>query len=391
MVDYLHQRFGNYVLLKLIGRGGFANVYLGRHIYLRTYAAIKVMRTSLVEKEHRNFLYEARIVASLEHKHIVRILDYGVKAGIPYLVMNYTPYGSLRKQYAPGTRLQVEIIVEYVQQLAEALEYIHSQGLVHRDVKPENILLGKNGEILLSDFGIAVVAQRASPASIHDFTGSFSYTAPERFQGFASPASDQYALGVVVYEWLTGERPFRGSPEQIIRQHLYSSPPSLRSKFPDIPTEVENVVFKSLEKDPSRRFGNIQEFANALKQAVYPPSSLPEARPQVQEDKKIAVYDNISKFFLSDVLASITLSVLLYVWGMMPNVIIQVFGACLLILPIISALAQKSRFMRIIAVLIAILSGIIGILAHSIQALSVIQLSLLIYCSVVASLLKFFN
>ena len=158
----------------------------------------------------------------------MRILDYGVKAGIPYLVMNYTPHGSLRKQYAHGSRLQVETIVDYVQQLVEALDYIHRQGLVHRDVKPENILLGINGEILLSDFGIAFVARHASPASIHDFTGSFSYTAPERFQGFAIPASDQYALGVVVYEWLAGERPFRGSPEQIIRQHLYNSPPSLQ-------------------------------------------------------------------------------------------------------------------------------------------------------------------
>jgi serine/threonine protein kinase len=391
MVNYLHQRFGNYVLLKLIGRGGFANVYLGRHIYLRTYAAIKVMRTSLVEMEYRNFLREAQIVASLEHRHIVRIHDYGVKAGIPYLVMNYTPHGSLRKQHPQGTRLPVETIVDYVQQLAEALEYIHSQELVHRDVKPENILLGRNGEILLSDFGIAIVAQRATPTSMHDFTGSFSYTAPERFQGYAFPASDQYALGVVVYEWLTGERPFRGSPEQIIRQHLYISPPPLRVRFPDIPLEIEHVLFKSLKKDPRGRYASVQDFADALNQAVYPPSSLPEVKSQVQEENNIKVYDNIGKFFLYDVLATITLSIILYVCGMMPNSIIQVFGACLLILPIISAIAQKNWYMRIIAVFIAILSGIVGILAHSIQVLSVIQLSLLIYCSVVASLLKIFK
>ena len=293
MANYLNHRFGNYLLVKLIGQGGFANVYLGRHIYLGTYAAIKVMRTSLVDKERHNFLREARLIASLEHKHIVRILDYGVKARIPYLVMNYASHGSLRQKHPPGSRLPLETIVDYIQQLADALEYIHKLGLIHLDVKPENLLLGSNGEILLSDFGIAFVTQNTPSSRTPGFTGTLSYTAPERFQGYAYSASDQYALGVIVYEWLAGERPFRGSPEQIVQQHLYTVPPSLNKKFPDISSDIEYVVFKSLEKDPRRRFASIQDFADAMYQAVYPSPSLPAPESQVLEDNRVKVYDNI--------------------------------------------------------------------------------------------------
>lgn len=273
MVSYLNQHFGHYVLLKLIGRGGFADVYLGRHIYLRTYVAIKVMRTPLAGKERQKFLREARIVASLEHRHIVRLLDFGVRAGIPYLVMNYASNGSLRQQYPQGTRLSLDIILNYVQQLADALEYIHKRGFIHLDIKPDNILLGRNGEVLLSDFGIAVVARNASFTGLRDFTGTLAYTAPERFRGFAYPASDQYALGVVVYEWLAGERPFHGSPAQIARQHLYTPPPLLSTRFPDISPDIEYVVHRLLEKDPRRRFAGVQEFADALHQTVYPSST----------------------------------------------------------------------------------------------------------------------
>ncbi len=391
MVSYLNQRFGNYVLLRLIGRGGFADVYLGRHVYLGTYAAIKVMRTRLADKEHRNFLREAHIVASLEHKHIVRMLDFGVKAGNPYLVMNYAPNGSLRKQYPQGTRLPLETILDYVQQLADALEYIHKQGLIHLDIKPENILQRRNGEILPSDFGIAVVAQSDSSSMMQAFTGTLSYTAPERFQGYAYSASDQYALGVVVYEWLAGERPYRGSPARIVQQQMYALPPPLSMRFPDISSDVEYVVFKALEKDPRRRFASVQDFADALKQAAYPSSSLPELRPQALEDSKLKVYENIVKFFSYDVLASILLSIILYVCGMMPNSVILVFGMCLLTLPILSAFAQKNWPMRITAIGTAILSGIVGFLTHSLPILSVLQMSLLIFCSVVAYLLKFFK
>jgi serine/threonine protein kinase len=108
---------------------------------------------------------------------------------------------------------------------------------------------------------------------LRDFTGTLAYTAPERFQGFAYPASDQYALGIVVYEWLAGERPFHGSPVQIARQHLYTPPPLLSTRFPDISPDVEYVVHRLLEKDPRRRFASVQEFADALHQAVYPSST----------------------------------------------------------------------------------------------------------------------
>ena len=273
MVSYLNQRFGHYTLLRLIGKGGFSDVYLGRHIYLGMYAAIKVMKTHLAGKERRKFLREARIVASLEHQYIVRVLDFGVKAGIPYLVMNYAPNGSLRKQYPQGTRLPIDTIMYYIQQLNSALMYIHEQGLIHLDIKPDNILLGRNGEILLSDFGIAVVAQKAFFTRMQGFTGTLSYTAPERFHGYVYQASDQYALGVVIYEWLMGERPFRGSHAQIVRQLMYVAPPPMHTKFPDISYNIEQVVLRSLEKDPRRRFASVQDFVDALNHAVYPSST----------------------------------------------------------------------------------------------------------------------
>ena len=251
-------------------------------------------------------------------------------------------------------------------------------------------MLGSNGEILLSDFGIAFVTQNTPSSRTPGFTGTLSYTAPERFQGYAYSASDQYALGVIVYEWLAGERPFRGSPEQIVQQHLYTVPPSLSKKFPDISSDIEYVVFKSLEKDPRRRFASMKDFADAMYQAVYPSPSLPALESQVLEDSRVKVYDNIVKFFSFDILASISLSIIMLLCGIMPNSIILVSGVCLLILPIISAFTQKYWSIRITAVVIGVLSGIIGILVHSIEVLLVIQISLLIYCTVVAYLLKFF-
>lgn len=262
------QQLGNYRLVRLLGRGGFAEVYLGEHIHLGTQAAIKVLHTQLTGGDIEQFRTEARIIARLEHPHIVRILDFGVEEKTPFLVMSYAPNGNLRQRHPKGIRLPLETIVSYVKQVADGLQYAHDQRLIHRDIKPENMLLGRRNEVLLSDFGIAAVAHNTSSLKTQDYSGTVPYSAPEQIKGKPCPASDQYALGITVYEWLTGTRPFNGfSQIEIAMQHLSDPPPSLSGKIPTILSDVEQVVLQALAKDPQQRFASMKAFADALEQA----------------------------------------------------------------------------------------------------------------------------
>ncbi|MBV9232303.1 MAG: serine/threonine protein kinase [Chloroflexi bacterium] len=263
----LGQQLGNYRLMRLLGRGAFAEVYLGEHLHLGIQAAIKVLHTDLMDDEQIElFRSEARLVAHLVHPHIVQVLEFGVEHSIPFLVMRYAPGGTLRQLHPKGSRVFLPTIVAYVKQVASALQYAHDEHLIHRDVKPENMLIGSNHEILLSDFGIALVAQTSRQRSLQEVAGTAIYMAPEQFRGDARTASDQYALGVVVYEWLCGARPFKGSFSEIASQHLFMPPPPLHERLPDIAPAVEQVVFKALAKDPSQRFGSVWEFAVAFEQ-----------------------------------------------------------------------------------------------------------------------------
>ncbi len=149
MTDRVGQQLGNYHLLKLIGRGSFAEVYLGEHQHLNSQAAIKVLNTHFTSEDKDRFYAEARTIARLTHPHIVRILDFNVEDGIPFLIMEYAPNGTLRQRHPKGTRVPLEIVVSYVKQVADALQYIHTQKLIHRDVKPESMLLGQSNEVLL--------------------------------------------------------------------------------------------------------------------------------------------------------------------------------------------------------------------------------------------------
>src|SRR5216683_3046150 len=227
MTERVGQQLGNYRLVRLLGEGGFAEVYLGEHAHLSRQAAIKVLHTQLTQRDIEKFREETRTIARLEHPNIVPVLDFGVDNRTPYLVMSYAVNGTLRQRHPKGTRLPLATIVSYVKQIAGALQYAHDQKLIHRDVKPENMLVGKHDEILLSDFGIAVMAQSSRYQNPQDMAGTMTYMAPEQMQGKARPASDQYSLGIVVYEWLTGQRPFHGSLTELIGQHISTPPPSL--------------------------------------------------------------------------------------------------------------------------------------------------------------------
>jgi len=217
MVDRVGQQLGKYRLTRLLGQGGFAEVYLGEHLRLGTQAAVKVLSTLLANAvEVESFEQEARLIANLSHPHIVRVFDFDVQDNIPFLVMDYAAGGTLRQRHPKGTILPLATIITYVKQVADALQYAHDQRLIHRDIKPENMLVGQHEEILLSDFGIAIVAQSSRYQGIEEMTGTMAYMAPEQIQGKPRLASDQYALGVVVYEWLSGNRPFHGSLTEIV-------------------------------------------------------------------------------------------------------------------------------------------------------------------------------
>ena len=262
------QQLGQYRLTRLLGRGGFADVYLGEQIYLGSQAAIKVLSAPLAPEARSGFLDEARTLVWLAHPHIIRLLDYGVQEQTPFLVMEFAPGGTLRQLHPKGERLPLSIVVAYLQQVAEALQYAHHERLIHRDVKPDNLLLGRHGEILLSDFGIALLAHSSRSQRTEQIVGTVSYMAPEQIQGHPCQASDQYALGVIAYEWLSGTRPFSGSFVEVAAKHCLAQPPPLQAARLGIPAAVEAVVLRALAKRPERRFASVQAFAATLREAA---------------------------------------------------------------------------------------------------------------------------
>ena len=282
MTERVGQQFGQYMLSRFLGQGSFGEVYLGEHIYHNnTQVAVKVLQARLTAEDLKEFINEAGTTFRLQHPHIVRLLDFGIgPANTPFLAMAYAPNGTLRQRHPKGTRLPLDSIIAYVRPIAAALQHAHNERLIHRDVKPENILLGPNDEVWLSDFGIAVVANSTHSLDTEKPGGTVPYMAPEQLRGKPRPASDQYALGVIVYEWLCGERPFNGTATEIAMQHFLEPPPSLREKMPAVTPDVEQVVLTALAKDPAARFASVQAFATALQVAlaVQPPLDARSAR-----------------------------------------------------------------------------------------------------------------
>jgi serine/threonine protein kinase len=286
-LDRTGQIFGKYEIKEFLGQGGFAEVYRGVHTHIpQQQAAIKILIKQLVQSRTSQFEQEAQIIATLRHPNIVRMYDYDIYSNlsqtttlVPYIVMDYIPGGSARQNYPRGTRLDFRNVVTYVQQVAMALQYAHDvvqkpkQGIMHLDVKPENMLLGEQGQILLSDFGLARFF--SSKELLTDIQGTVSYMSPEQFEGKPGFASDQYALGIVAYEWLCGHTPFKGKTiEEIQYNHQYTLPPSLRSQIAGLPPEVEMVIMRALKKNPLDRYAKVSDFARELEGAFYPQAAV---------------------------------------------------------------------------------------------------------------------
>jgi len=279
VVDYPCEQLGNYRLVRLLGRSGFANVYLGEHLYLKRLATIKVLRTALSDKEKRRFLEGARLLAKLSHPQIVHVLEFEVTQrsvilqnkriveNIPFLIMDFVPGNNLRTVYTAGSTLTLDTVVKYMKQTASPLQYAHDRGIIHRDIKPENLFLNKQQQVLLSDFGLALFAPLPGLLSLQDRAGTAAYAAPEQLRGKPVFASDQYALGIIAYEWLCGHQPFAGDDVAVIWQHISVPPPPIRQEKPSISAAVEDVILQALAKDPQQRFPGVIAFAQALENA----------------------------------------------------------------------------------------------------------------------------
>ena len=287
--DRVGQQLGNYRLLRFLRREGTTDVYLGEHIFLKTQAAIKVLPGQLSQQELEAFLAETRNIARMKHPNILRILEFGVEGRTPFLVTDYTLNGSLRQLYPTGTPVPSDKIVSYVKQIAAALQYIHAQGLVHGAIRPENMLLGPQDRILLSGFSSTIDALDEASArntliSEEERARELIYVAPEQRHGKPGPASDQYALSMVVYEWLSGGLPFRGSPGEIERRSL--TPILLQTKLPVASPELAQVIATALAQDPQQRFADISTFASALEQ-ILQPTPLPGNIPPAENERAV--------------------------------------------------------------------------------------------------------
>jgi len=258
--------------------------------------AIKIFHERyLIEEKQKKMLAELRVFARLNHPHIVHIFDFGIEEQFHrthslYIIMSYAQHGTLRDRYPGGTVMPLNQIVAYVNQVADALDYAHTQNMVHGDVKPENMLVEKENHILLSDFGIASIGSR-DLITIYpeNLPGTVMYMAPESLQRKSEPASDQYALGIVVYEWLSGSPPFKGMPGQIVYQHMNDPVPLLTDRFPFISKGIEQVVMKALNKDPKQRYSTVKEFAIALEHEEKVAAMTQKNTDQASEERRSAV------------------------------------------------------------------------------------------------------
>ncbi len=271
---------GDYRVMDMLGRGGMARVYRGYDPKLERYAAIKVIDAHLLsnqesEEEYRQrFRREARSIARLHHPNIVGIYQYGEVDALYYMAMVFLDgrdLGQILKEYAArGLRMPLPTVLRITSDMTSALDYAHAGGVIHRDVKPSNIMLTVDGTAVLTDFGLALSVPEGS---LGNTFGSAHYIAPEQAVSSAQavPQSDMYSLAVVIYQMLTGKVPFDDpSAMSVALKHISDAPPPLRNFVPELPLAIEQVMSKALEKDPKKRYPNGESFLRAMEDALMP-------------------------------------------------------------------------------------------------------------------------
>jgi eukaryotic-like serine/threonine-protein kinase len=257
----LGQQVGTYRLVRELGSGRYGTVYLAEHLAEHTQVAVKVLDGQLTRSEDVTDFMHAASTMRLLHPHIVPLLDSGITHDdAPFLVMEYVPGGTLRDRHPRGERVPLSTVVSYVDQIASALQYVHDHHLLHEDIKPENILVRADGTLMVSDAGVAHLLEQRGIAGQQTEAGMAVYTAPEQAEGHPGFASDQYALAVLAYEWISGTIPVHEAEGMQPVQDTA------------IPQPVERVILQALARDPQDRFERIQEFAAALHEGVQAPA-----------------------------------------------------------------------------------------------------------------------
>jgi len=273
MADLIGQSLGRYHILEQLGKGGMATVYKAYDTNLEREVAVKVIRREAFPPEQsdqllKRFEREAKALAKLVHPNIVAVIDYGSQDDNPYLVMEYMPGGTLKQKL--GEPMPWPEAVHLLLPIARALQFAHSQGIIHRDVKPSNILLTESGDPMLTDFGIAKILEAGEATQLTATgvgIGTPDYMAPEQWTGTIGPQTDMYSLGVVLYQMVTGRLPFiADTPAAVLIKHARDPLPRPKSFVPDLPDAVEQFLIKALAKEPENRFRDMGAFARALDQ-----------------------------------------------------------------------------------------------------------------------------
>lgn len=278
-----------YEIIKLIGGGGMANVYLGNDQILERQVAIKVLKLEYANDPEfiTRFHREAQSATSLSHPNIVNIYDVGEEEQIYYMVMEYVDGMTLKQYIQLHAPIEVEEVIDIMTQITSAIAHAHANGIVHRDIKPQNILIDTYGQVKVTDFGIAVALSATALTQTNSVMGSVHYLSPEQARGGkANNKSDIYSLGIVLFELLTGKLPFFGqSPVSIALKHLQAETPSVKEFNPRIPQSVENIVIKSTVKDPLLRYASVPEMEDDLNHSLDPDRmNEPKYVPPVSED-----------------------------------------------------------------------------------------------------------
>ncbi|RLC83861.1 MAG: serine/threonine-protein kinase, partial [Chloroflexi bacterium] len=287
MNNLIGQHLGPYRILEQIGTGGMATVYKAYQPAMERYVAVKVIAAHFAQDETflRRFRREARAVAQLEHAHILPVHDYGEAEGRPYLVMRYLEAGTLKDRMAQRP-LPFTEVNRIIGQVGSALDYAHRIGIIHRDVKPSNVLLDAEGDAFLTDFGLAKMLEASVQLTETGVgIGTPAYMSPEQGRGErVDHQADIYSLGVMLYEMVTGRPPYEAeTPLAVVIKHITEPLPLPRSIRPDLPEEVERVILKALAKDPADRFQTAGEMVRALDAAVRAAEAAARTEPAVAE------------------------------------------------------------------------------------------------------------
>lgn len=269
------KRIGDrYEVLSYIGGGGMSRVYLAHDIILGRDVAIKVLNYDFSNEEElkRRFMREALSATSLTHPNIVDIFDVGEDDNIHYLVMEYVDGQTLKEFIVSKGPLSPEEALPIMQQLVSAISNAHHNGIIHRDIKPQNVLMDREGNVKITDFGIAMALSATMHTKTNSVLGTVHYLSPEQARGgMITKKSDIYSVGIVFYELLTGELPFSGeSAVSIALKHLQEETPSVRSLFPSIPQSVENVILKATAKDTFARYDSADDMQDDLATVLSP-------------------------------------------------------------------------------------------------------------------------